>query len=118
MPSMPDVLVYGDTVRHAELRHELPLVVPDPFLYAEADGQQHVIVGSLERARIAALGGVDVHPLEEFGYDELVLGGAERNAAVLEVMARACRSLKLGSASVPAEFPLELADRCGTSESS
>jgi len=111
MPSMPDVLVYGDTVRHAELRHELPLVVPDPFLYAEADGQRHVIVGSLERARIAALGGVDVHPLEEFGYDELVLGGAERNAAVLEVMARACRSLKLGSASVPAEFPLELADR-------
>ena len=54
MPSMPDVLVYGDTVRHAELRHELPLVVPDPFLYAEADGQRHVIVGSLERARIAA----------------------------------------------------------------
>ncbi|MBV8953225.1 MAG: aminopeptidase P family protein [Solirubrobacterales bacterium] len=111
MRSMPDVLICGDTVRHAELRHELPLVVPDPFLYAKAAGQRHVIVASLERARVAAPGGLHVHAYEEFGYDELVLGGAERSAAVLEVMVRACRSLELESATVPAEFPLELADR-------
>lgn len=111
MPSMPDVLIYGDTVRHAELRHELPLAVPDPFLYAETGGERHVIVSSLERARVVALGGVEVHALEEFGYDEILLGGAERSAAILEVMARACRSLELESATVPADFPIELADR-------
>jgi Xaa-Pro aminopeptidase len=109
---MPDVLIFGDTVRHAELRHELPLVVPDSFLYAEVDGARHVLVGSLERSRIAALdGGLDVHTPEEFGYDELVLGGTDRVEATLEVTVRACRFLGLERAAVPAEFPLEVADR-------
>jgi Xaa-Pro aminopeptidase len=108
---MTDVLIHGDTVRHAELRHELPLVVPDPFLYAEVGGVRHAIVASLECSRVAALGGVEVHALEQYGYDDLLLGGAARDEAVLEVMARACRSLGLERAAVPADFPLELADR-------
>jgi Xaa-Pro aminopeptidase len=110
--TMLDILIWGDTLRHAELRHEIPLDVPDPFLYAEVDGGRHVVVSSLERARIAALGGgVDVHPFEEYGHDELISGGAERSQATLEVMSRACRSLGLGHAAVPAQFPIELADR-------
>jgi Xaa-Pro aminopeptidase len=110
--AMPDALIYGDTIRHAELRHEIPLVIPDPFLYAEVAGGRHVVVASIEGTRLAALGGdVSVHALEEYGYDELVLGGADRAAAMTEVMSRACRSLGLARATVPAEFPLELADR-------
>lgn len=110
--AMPDVLICGDTIRHAELRHEIPLVVPDPFLYAEAAGARHVVVASIEATRIASLGGdVAVHALEEYGYDELVLGGSDRAAAMTEVMSRACRSLGIERAAVPAEFPLELADR-------
>ena len=31
---MTDVLIYGDTIRSADMRHEIPLVVPDPFPYA------------------------------------------------------------------------------------
>ncbi|HET6866772.1 MAG TPA: Xaa-Pro peptidase family protein [Solirubrobacteraceae bacterium] len=109
---MSDVLICGDTIRSAELRHEIPLDVPDPFLYAEASGARHVVVASLECARIAALGcGLNVHPWEEYGHDELITGGADRAQAALEVMSRACRSLGLGHAAVPAEFPLELADR-------
>jgi Xaa-Pro aminopeptidase len=108
---MPNVLIYGDTLRHAELRHELPLAVPDPFLYAEIGGTRHVVVSSLERARIAGVDDrLDVHGLEEYGYDELVASGAGRDAAQLEVMVRACRSLGLERALVPAEFPIELAD--------
>ena len=53
--AMPDVLIWGDTLRHAELRHEIPLDVPDPFLYAEVDGARHVVVASIECGRIAAL---------------------------------------------------------------
>ena len=69
------------------------------------------MIASIERSRVAALGnGLDVHAFEEYGYDELVVGG-DRAEAVLEVMARACRSLGVGSAAVPAEFPLSLADR-------
>jgi Xaa-Pro aminopeptidase len=109
---MSDVLICGDTVRYAELRHEIPLVVPDPFLYLEVGGGRHAVVSSIECARIAALdGGVEVHAFEEYGYDELVLGGSNRALAVLEVMARASRSLGLRRAAVPAEFPIELADR-------
>jgi Xaa-Pro aminopeptidase len=113
MPSgMPDVLIFGDTIRHAELRHELPLDVPDPFLYAEVAGVRHAVVSSLERARVAALdGAVEVHAVEEFGYDELVLGGSDRSEALLEVTARACRTLGLERAAVPSDFPLEVADR-------
>jgi Xaa-Pro aminopeptidase len=108
----PDVLIYGDTIRHAELRHELPLIVPDPLLYAEVGGGRHAIVSSLERSRVAAVSdAVEAHALEEFGYDELVLGGSTRDAAMLEVLARACRTLGLEHAVVPADFPIELADR-------
>jgi Xaa-Pro aminopeptidase len=112
MPAMSDVLIHGDTLRHAELRHELPLAVPDPFLYAELGGERHIVISSLERSRVAAVDErLHVHAVEEFGYDELVLGGYDRAAAVLEVLSRACRSLALERATVPADFPLEVADR-------
>jgi Xaa-Pro aminopeptidase len=110
-PEMPDVLIHGDTVRHSTMRHEIPLMVPDPFLYAEAGGQRHVVVSSLERSRIEALGdGLRVHAFEEFGYDDLVSSGADRGDAVLQVMVRAAGSFGLEGAAVPSEFPLELAD--------
>ena len=108
---MPDVLIHGDTVRDSTMRHEIPLMVPDPFLYAEARGERHVVVSSLERSRIEGLGdGLTVHALEEFGYDDLVSSGADRSTAALEVMVRAAGSLGLERAAVPSEFPLELAD--------
>ena len=40
---MPDVLMYADTFRSPELRHEVPLGVPDPFLYVEQDGVKHIV---------------------------------------------------------------------------
>ena len=53
---MPDVLIVGDTVRSPELRHEVPLSVPDPFLYAEVGGRRSVVVSSLEASRIRISG--------------------------------------------------------------
>ena len=86
---MPNVLIHGDTVRYPTMRHEIPLMVPDPFLYVEVGGQRHVVVSSLERSRLVALdSGLSVHAFEEFGYDELVSGGAERQEAALEVFIR------------------------------
>ena len=40
---MPDALIYADTFRSPELRHEVPLGVPDPILYAEKDGTKHIV---------------------------------------------------------------------------
>ncbi len=68
---MPDVLIYADTFRSPELRHEVPLGIPDPFLYAERDGVKHIAIGSMEIPRLAELGLFELHPSEEFGVDEL-----------------------------------------------
>ena len=54
---MPDVLIYGDTVRSPELRHEVPLTIPDGFLYVEHGGSRHVVISGLEVPRIRELGG-------------------------------------------------------------
>jgi len=37
---VPDVLIFADTETSAEMRHEVPITVPDPFLYAEKDGKR------------------------------------------------------------------------------
>ena len=44
---MPDLLLYGDTEHSATLRHELPIVVGDAFLLAEAGGQTFILTNSL-----------------------------------------------------------------------
>ncbi len=109
---MADVLIMADSTRSPELRHEVPLAIPDAFLYAEHDGRRIVVVSSLEAQRVReSEAGIEVIPLENFGIDALLAGGAKPSEATLEVYVRACRELGLSSASVPAAFPLELADR-------
>ena len=43
---MTDVLIWADTLRSPEMRHEVPVVVPDPFLYLERGGERHVVITS------------------------------------------------------------------------
>lgn len=108
---MTDVLVYADSMRSPELRHEVPLAVPDPFLYVEHEGERHAVVVSFEIDRIEALGtGVKTHPLEEFGYDQLLAQGLSRDEVERRVARAACRSLGVVDAAVPPSFPVELAD--------
>ena len=107
---MPDVLLYADTVRSPEMRHEIPLGIPDAFLYAELNGSRHVVIHSMEAARMGDLG-LELHPYEEFGYDELVRRGLKVDEIRLEMVVRACRGLGLEHAAVPPSFPLEMADR-------
>jgi Xaa-Pro aminopeptidase len=108
---MTDVLVYADSIRSPEMRHEVPLAVPDPFLYAEHAGGRFAVVSSLEADRIReADPGIEVRPLEAFGMDELLTSGIPREQADMEVVVRACGELGIASAAVPATFPLELAD--------
>lgn len=107
---MPDVLIYADTVRSPELRHEVPLTIPDPFLYAERDGGRHVVVHSLELPRVRGLDGLVVHPREAFGYDELLAEGLDQYAIRDRVLERVCRELGIERAVVPATFPLDVAD--------
>ena len=50
---MPAVLLIGDTLRSPELRHEVPVDIGDPFLYAEVGDRRVAIVWSVEGDRIA-----------------------------------------------------------------
>jgi Xaa-Pro aminopeptidase len=104
-----DVLIHADTLRAPELRHEVPVAVPDAFLYVERDGRRVAIVSALEMERISAAG-IDCLPPERFGVDELLASGMPEHEAELEVYLRAVRELELTSALVPPSFPLELAD--------
>jgi Xaa-Pro aminopeptidase len=102
-----DVLIYADTERSAALRHELPLAIGDPFLYAEAGGRRAAVLSVLERDRVEALGlGIEIVAPEELGFDELLRAGRPRHEVELEVAVRAARRLGVRDALVPPEFPL------------
>jgi Xaa-Pro aminopeptidase len=106
-----DVLIFADTFRSPELRHEVPIGVPDPFLYLEKDGVKHIAIGSMEVPRLRALGLFEVHPLEEFGSDELLAAGLPTPERRAQLAVRAAKAIGVASAAVPETFPLWLADR-------
>ena len=109
---MTDVLIIGDTFRSPELRHEVPLGVPDPFVYLERDGSRHVYVGSMEVPRIRGVArDLTVHPLEEIGIDELIGQGLSVLEVRLEWAARAAVHAGLTRAAVPNTFPSGYLDR-------
>jgi Xaa-Pro aminopeptidase len=110
MPRVPDVLIYGDTVRSPELRHEVPLPIPDPFLYLERDGRKVVAIHALEIPRIRQETSLEIVPNETLGADELVASGKNEHEVDAEVALRACREIGIERAVVPGSFPLELAD--------
>jgi Xaa-Pro aminopeptidase len=109
--AVSDVLIFADSIRSPEMRHEVPIAVPDPFLYAERDGERHVVVTSFEVDRIKAVAPeLDPIPPEEFGLDELYAQGLPRDQIELEIAVRAVRKFGIESAAVPKTFPLEVAD--------
>jgi Xaa-Pro aminopeptidase len=108
---VPDVLIHGDTVRSPELRHEVPVVIPDAFLYAEKDGRRTVVLHSLEIPRVREEAPeLEIVPLEQLGADQLYTQGKQGWEIELELALRACRELGITQAIVPAGFPLGHAD--------
>lgn len=106
-----NVLVVGDTIRTPELRHEVPLGIPDSFVYAELDGRRIVAISAIEAARVDGLGtDLEVHATEEFGADELRRSGLDPHSYVSELAVRIARGLGITEAIVPRGFPLGIAD--------
>src|SRR4029453_14203687 len=93
-------------MRSPELRHEVPVPIPDAFLYAEKDGRRVVILHSLEIPRVREEApGLEIVPLEQLGTDELFAEGKQGWEVELEVAVRACRQLGIERAAVPPAFP-------------
>ncbi len=108
---MPNVLIVGDTNRTPELRHEVPLGIPDPFFYTELDGRRVVVTSAMEAMRVEELGiGLDVKSGEEFGVDELRRSGLDVHTYANELAVRIVRGLGIERATVPRNFPLGVAD--------
>ena len=91
---MPDVLIYADTFRSPELRHEVPLGVPDPFLYVEKDGVKHIAVGSMEiaAARASSAASSCTRPRSS-ACDELIAAGLSSAEVRRGDRARAVKAL-------------------------
>jgi Xaa-Pro aminopeptidase len=102
--------MYADSFRSPEMRQEVPLGVPDPILFAEKDGQKHIVTNSMEAARLDALGLFQLHLMEELGIDELMKSGLAPAEVRREVALRGVRAIGVENAVVPETFPLWLAD--------
>jgi Xaa-Pro aminopeptidase len=104
------VLIFADTERSPELRHELPVGIGDPFLYAETNGTRHVLTNVLERQKLEDLGGLALHFPTDYGVDDLIKEGGKPEEIQQEIILRACRDFGIEDALVPAWFPVDLAD--------
>jgi Xaa-Pro aminopeptidase len=109
---MPDVLLYGDTDRNPALRHEIPISILDPFLYAEVGGRSHITCHALELERFkAARPDAQLTDISDLGFYELLESGMTREEIDLELSSRAVRRLGVDDAIVDFEFPLGVAER-------
>ena len=109
---MRGLLLAGDTERSAALRHEIPVPIIDPLLFAEVDGRRYVLTTRLESERIQrALPDAEVLDYFDLGYKDFVAMGMTMLEAGREVEVRAIQKTGLTEAIVPGDFPLALADR-------
>ena len=109
---MPDVLLIGDTLRSPELRHEVPVDIGDPFLFAEVGDRRVAIVWSVEGDRIALVDPtIELVPSEAFPLDQLLRDGLDAYEIFPALFSQMVASLGISSALVPERFPLGIGDR-------
>ncbi len=109
---MPALLLYGDTVRYPALRHEVPLVIIDPFMFVERDGKRYVLTNALESDRLAeVLPDAEMLLEQDLGLLELVEQGMRRDDAELEVAVTALQRWGVEDAIVAPDLPVAVADR-------
>jgi Xaa-Pro aminopeptidase len=109
---MTDLLFYGDTERSAAMRHEIPIVIGDPFLIAVVDGRRHVMTNTLERARIeAVVPDAVIHDITDLGFYELLESGMRHDELELELVSRAAKAMGVNEAVADPQLPVVVADR-------
>jgi Xaa-Pro aminopeptidase len=103
------VLIYADTERSPELRHEIPVAIGDAFLYAENNGTRRALTNLLEQKKLDELG-LETHLPTEYGSDDLVAEGKDWEEIRDEIVLRAVRDFGITNAVVPFWFPTRIAD--------
>src|ERR1051325_10698829 len=109
---MTDFLFHCDTERSAAMRHELPVPIGDAFLLAVTGDRLHVMVNSLERARVAAAAPDAVlHDIADLGFLELLESGMSFHEIDVELASRAAAAIGIRDAVADPEMPVVIADR-------
>jgi Xaa-Pro aminopeptidase len=109
---VPNLLLYGDTERSAALRHEIPIAIIDPLVYAELDGRAFIQASLLERDRLAAARpDAELIDIADLGFHELLESGMAADEVWLELACRTVARVGVREAIVDFDFPLGLAER-------
>lgn len=108
----PALLIFGASEDSAALRHEVRVPIMDPFLFARIDGRPHVMVNTLERARITeAVPDAELYDLNDLGLGELRESGKPYEEIELELTSRAAAAMGLREAVADPLLPVSVADR-------
>ncbi len=104
-----DVLVVGDALTSPELRDAVPVMVMDPVVYLERDGEKTVFAPQLDVPLLEALDDVEV-----VSFDELTSPGdapatLDWDGRIAELTVRACRTRGVRRVRTPTRFPLLVA---------
>jgi Xaa-Pro aminopeptidase len=109
---MPTLLLYGDSERSPAIRHEVPVAIGDPFLFADIGGRRALLISWLERDHVlSVLPDAELLDFFDLGLRELMEDGRTRLEAEREVVVRAVRRLGISEAVIPWDFPVAIADR-------
>ena len=109
MTRSENLLVVADSDHDATMLYAVGMFVPDPFIYLQAGNRRYVVLSDLEidRAR-REIKHCQVLALSR--YQKLIRGGGRKNPTYEDVIVYLLKEKKALKVSVPANFPLGLAD--------
>jgi Xaa-Pro aminopeptidase len=109
--SDPGVLIYGDSIRDADLYLACAARVPDPFAYLEVDGRRIAATNPLDAEVLERESrATDVWTGADLGIGELLARGLDGLDLSWELVLRMLRRADVDAVAVPPGFPLALAD--------
>jgi len=110
---MTTFLLYDDSLRSPEMRHEVGLAIGDPIVFLAHDGRRIVVGSILERGGFEQREDVvdEFWSYDELGYEDLVKDpDFPLHHIGSELVLRALRKAGVAAASVPPTFRLNVAD--------
>lgn len=110
---MTTYLLYDDSVRSPELRHEISEAVGDPLTFMEVDGRRIIVTGPFEVSIFSKREDVidEVWGIDEFGSNELMKDESVPSHLIgPELVLRALRKVEVSSVVVPPTFRAVVAD--------
>jgi Xaa-Pro aminopeptidase len=94
------------------MRHEVPIWIGDPFLYAEVGGRSYMMTWSLERALMTeARPDAELIDIADLGFYELLGSRRTFDEVSLELISGMAAQIEVKDAIVDFEFPLGVAER-------